>query len=103
VKRGMESNGVGRNIYIYMYKGREHLQDLCVGGRITLKEILEKHESRDSNELDGQVSIIARGKRFFYSPVSRPSLGPAQSHIQWVPEAIFPGIKWPEREDEQSL
>jgi hypothetical protein len=32
-------------------------------------------------------------KIFFFSTASRPTLGPTQSPIQWVPGALSPGVK----------
>jgi hypothetical protein len=45
--------------------------------------------------LDGQGSILKRGKNFLFSTASRPVLGPTKPHIQWVQGALSPGIKWP--------
>jgi hypothetical protein len=39
---------------------------------------------------------------FFFTTVSRPVLGPTQPPIQWVPGALFLGVKWPGREADQS-
>lgn len=37
---------------------------------------------------------------FYKAP--RPTLGPTQLPIQWVPQALFPGIKRPMREADHS-
>jgi len=34
----------------------------------------------------------------FFTPASRPALGPTQPPIQWVPGALSLGVKWPGRE-----
>jgi len=34
---------------------------------------------------------------FLFVPASGPALGPIQHPIQWVPEAISPGVKRPAR------
>jgi hypothetical protein len=39
---------------------------------------------------------------FLFITVSRPALGPTQSPIQWVPEALSLGVKWPGREADHS-
>jgi hypothetical protein len=33
--------------------------------------------------LDGRDLITVKGKRFFYTPASRPALGPTQPPIHW--------------------
>jgi hypothetical protein len=43
------------------------------------------------------------GKLFFFSKASRPALGPTQSPILWVPEAIFSGVKRPGSEGDHFL
>jgi hypothetical protein len=48
--------------------------------------------------LDGRDSIPGKGKKIFSSPKSRPALGPTQPPIEWAPEALSPGLKWPGRE-----
>jgi hypothetical protein len=54
-------------------------------------------------ELDGRGSIPGRGKRlFFYCTASRPALRPTQPPIQFVPEALSPGVKGPGREADHS-
>jgi hypothetical protein len=40
---------------------------------------------------------------FFLTTASRPPLGPIQLPIQWIPEALSPGLKRPGREDDNSL
>jgi hypothetical protein len=42
------------------------------------------------------------GKNFHFSTSSRPALGPTQPPIQWISEALSPGIKRPGREDDHS-
>jgi hypothetical protein len=39
----------------------------------------------------------------FFSPASRPTLGPNQPPIQWVPGALSPGVKRLGREADRSL
>jgi hypothetical protein len=39
---------------------------------------------------------------FLFFTSSRPALGSTQPPIQWVPGALFPGIKWPGRESNRS-
>jgi hypothetical protein len=43
-----------------------------------------------------------RVKIFLFSTASRPTLGPTQSPIQWVPKARSPGVMWPGREADHS-
>jgi hypothetical protein len=43
-----------------------------------------------------------RVKNFLFPSSSRAVLGPTQPPIQWVPGAISPGVKWPEREANHS-
>jgi hypothetical protein len=38
-----------------------------------------------------------------FTTVSRTALGPIQSHIQWVPTALSPGVKLPGRDANHSL
>jgi hypothetical protein len=38
-------------------------------------------------------SSPCRAKNFLFSTASRPALRPTQSPIQWVPEAVSPGVK----------
>jgi hypothetical protein len=39
---------------------------------------------------------------FLFSTASRPTVGPTQPSIQWVPGALSPGLKRQEREAHQS-
>jgi hypothetical protein len=41
-------------------------------------------------------------KNFLFSTSSRPAPGPIQPPVQWVPEALFPGVKRQGREAEHS-
>jgi hypothetical protein len=41
-------------------------------------------------------------KIFLFSTASRPTLGPRQPHIQWVPGAVSPGVKRLGREADHS-
>jgi hypothetical protein len=42
------------------------------------------------------------GKNILFYPSSRPSLGFTKSPVQWVPGALFPGLKRPGREADHS-
>jgi hypothetical protein len=52
--------------------------------------------------LDDLGSIPGREEMFPFSTSSRPALGPTQPPIQWVPEALSPGLKGPGREADHS-
>jgi hypothetical protein len=45
---------------------------------------------------------LGGGKNFHFSMSSRPVLGPTQLPIQWVPGALYLGVKRPGREADQS-
>jgi hypothetical protein len=52
----------------------------------------------------GRSSSPGRVKNFVFSTSSGAALGPIQHAIlvQWVPEALTPGVKLPERESDHS-
>jgi hypothetical protein len=50
----------------------------------------------------GRNSSPDRVKNFLFSKSSRPTLGPTQPPIQWVPGALSPGMKQPGREADHS-
>jgi hypothetical protein len=43
--------------------------------------------------LDGPGSISDSVRFLLFSTASKPTLGPTQPPIQWVIEALFPGVK----------
>jgi hypothetical protein len=47
-------------------------------------------------------SSPGRVKNFLFSTSSRPAVERTQPPIQWVPRALFPGVKRPGREDDHS-
>jgi hypothetical protein len=54
----------------------------------------------DDQEVEIRVPV---GSRIFISPLSsRPALGPTQPSLQWVPEALSPGVKRPGHEADNS-
>jgi hypothetical protein len=50
----------------------------------------------------GRSSSPCRVKNFLFSTSSRPALGSTQPPIQWVPWALFPGVKRPGYEADHS-
>jgi hypothetical protein len=52
--------------------------------------------------LDDPGSIPYSAKIFFFSTASKSNLGPTQPPFQWVPGAIFRGIKQPGHESDHS-
>jgi hypothetical protein len=55
-----------------------------------------------AGRLRGRSSSPGRVKNFLFSTSSRPALGSTQPPIQWVPGALFPGVKRPGREADHS-
>jgi hypothetical protein len=49
------------------------------------------------------AAVGSQVKNFLFSTSSSPVLRPTQPPIQWVPWALFPGVKWPGREAYHSL
>jgi hypothetical protein len=49
----------------------------------------------------GRGSIPGRDK-ILYSTASKSNLGPIQSPVQWVMEALSPGLMWPGYEADHS-
>jgi hypothetical protein len=45
--------------------------------------------------------LVAAGI-FPFAAMSRLALGPTQPPIQWIPKALFPGIKRPDRQADHS-
>jgi hypothetical protein len=69
---------------------------------------LFKDRKRDSSVgiatsygLEGRGSVPGRNKRFFSSP-QRPDRFWGLSRLQWVPKALFPGVKRPGNEADHS-
>jgi hypothetical protein len=53
------------------------------------------------------IGVLGFGSRrglgiFLFTTASRKALGPTQTPIQWVPGAVFLGVKWPGREADHS-
>jgi hypothetical protein len=46
----------------------------------------------------GQISSPGRVKNFLFSTLSGPALDPTQPPVQWIPGALFPGVKQPGHE-----
>jgi hypothetical protein len=91
-------------------RGKFHLQDLGVGGRIILK-LTEPPgrpaHSQYSNWLGVGLPRVrssspGRGKIFFISTSSRPVLEPIHLSIQWVPVVLSLGVKRRRRDADHS-
>jgi hypothetical protein len=52
----------------------------------------------------GVLGFVSRQwqKIFLFATASKMALEPTQPPIQWVPEALSLGIKWPDREADYS-
>jgi hypothetical protein len=48
------------------------------------------------------VRVPVGVKNFYFSMSSRPALGPTKPPIEWVPEALSPGVKRRSREADHS-
>jgi len=49
-----------------------------------------------------EVRLPKESGIILFTTASRPSTGPTQSHIQWAPGALFPGVEQLEREADHS-
>jgi hypothetical protein len=66
-----------------------------------------KIKSRDSDWLlagrpRDRSSSSREEEKFDFSMLSRPALGSTQPPIQWIPQALSPGVKRPEDEVDHS-
>jgi hypothetical protein len=52
---------------------------------------------------DGRSRFDSRHRQEVFSTVTKPVLGPNQSPIRCVPEALFSGVKRPRRDSDHSL
>jgi hypothetical protein len=68
----------------------------------TYAEILSRriHLMRNKNKISVTITITIIS---LYTQASRPALGPTQPPIQWIPEALCPGVQLEVREAERSL
>jgi len=48
------------------------------------------------------LALLQGGISFLYATASRSALGPTQTPIHWVPEALSPEVKRPERKADHS-
>jgi len=46
---------------------------------------------------------VGTGNFFLFATAFRLALGPTQPPVQWVPRALSPGVKRPEREGDPSF
>jgi hypothetical protein len=84
--------------------------DYCVfveeecNGRRVLSATFVIAQWWDTGWLAGRPGFDSRQVQeiFLYSTAFRPALRPTQLSIQWVPAALFPGVKWPECEADYS-
>jgi hypothetical protein len=81
-----------------------HLRlSVCVLIPPKLEEYLVAHaELLRAGRPRGRSSSPGRVKNFIFSTLSRPALGSTQAHIQWVTEALSPGVKRPGHEADYS-
>jgi hypothetical protein len=66
------------------------------GWRSRYSDWLRAGRTRDGSSSPGRV------KKFLFSTSFRPGMGPTQPPIQWVPGALFSGVKRPGREADHS-
>jgi hypothetical protein len=76
-------NNIVNNLYIYIH-------NFLLGSRDSSVGIAMGFDSREGQEI------------FPFSTASVPALGPTQPPIQWVPKALYQGIKRMRREADQS-
>jgi hypothetical protein len=75
-------------------------------------EITDVHKIRRNRDSSVRIATRLRdgplefsswqGEEFFSVTESRPVLGPTQLPIQWVPGAVFLGVKWQEHGTDHS-
>jgi hypothetical protein len=84
------------SLCVYRTKNSIHALHLCVSYECNIKQWLFLcNESRDSDGLcAGRPGFGSQQwKIFLISTASRPTLGPTQPPIQWIPENLSLGIK----------
>jgi hypothetical protein len=92
---------------LYLHKchsASTHLSNTGMHGSVYVRKFYYQSVQWLGYRRDDRGSIPGRGWEgiFLLATMFRPALGPNQPPIQWVPEAVSAGVKWPGREADHS-
>jgi hypothetical protein len=103
-----DSSDWAKTVEPLLSRGSQTLHSLCSNSSQTLSITKEKGQLSRYNDClrarrpKGPNSSPGRDKNFLFSMSSRPTLGPTQPPIQWLPRVLSRGVKRPGREADHS-